>query len=694
MADITVPPTLDENQLRTLGVRMQSTFLMYKNDRRQIEEKWLQNLRQFRGIYDPGVLSMIPADRSKAYPRMTAWMVKGTVARLMQIAFPSTEKNYGVRASPLPDLSKEQLQSVLDTLVASKGGDPKAVVLTDEEIEAAILAFAKGKAEHMETKVADDLMEMDYITLARKVVRSAVTFSMGVLKGPLHTKVAARTWKRNEFTGAYTAEEVTKFKPLFEFVPVWNYYPDLTATSLQKQDGEYERHIMTREEVQMLISRPDFLGARIAEYLRTHLSGNYQAEWFESVIKGEPKSGQAAVQGKESRKFQVLSYWGGITGAELRGAGGVVSDADLSKMFHANVWTIDNLVIKAKIAPLGDKTQHYHIFVYEDDELSIVGNGLPETLRDSQLSLCEVVRAALDNASVVGPMVEVNVDMLAPGADTTISKHKTWPRESQGGASDSIPAVRNISVESHIPQLMNLAEVFLQFGDKESGLPPAAVGDTTGGGSEALRTSKNASMFLGAAALPIRDTLRNFDIFTRSVVMADVEWNKKYDPNPIRDGDHDVIARGSTSLVAKEVLAQSLNEFRASITPDEAPHLNVRKGLIARMKANDLPEDLLETQERADEIINRNAQMQEQQQQLQSELVTAQIQEILTSALENEAKAKAEGTGSEVSVLQVMLDSIAARNKAAKEQADAVIKAHQAETARTVANKPTGAGAK
>lgn len=691
MADL-IPPTLDETQLRNLGIRLQSVFTTYKTDRRQVEEKWLQNLLQFRGIYDAKVLGSIPADRSKAYPRMTAWMVKGTVARLMQIAFPSTEKNYGVRASPLPDLSKEQLQQVLDKLVAEKGGNPAQVVLTDEEIESAILAFAAGKAEHMETKVADDLMEMDYLTLARKVVRSAVTFSMGILKGPLHVKVAARTWQRNEFTGAYTAQDVVKLKPLFEFVPVWNYYPDLTATSLQRQDGEFERLIMTREEVQNLASRPDFLGAQIMMYLRNHLSGNYQAEWFESQIKGEPKSGQGVVQGKESRKFQVVSYWGGLTGAELQGAG--VSDVVATTMYHANVWMIDNVVIKAKVAPLGDKTPHYHTFVFEDDELSIVGNGLPETLRDSQISLCEVIRAALDNSSVIGPMAEVNTDMLTPGQDTTIRKHKTWLRESNGGQSDAIPAVRNVSIESHIPELMNLAQVFLQFADKESGLPPAAVGDTTGGGSEALRTSKNASMFLGAAALPIRDTLRNFDIFTKSVVSADVEWNKKYAPNPIRDGDHDVIARGSTSLVAKEILAQNLNEFRASITPDEVPHLNTRKMLIARMKANDLPEDILESVEKAEERVARMTQAQEQQQQLQSDFISAQIRDLLTRAIETEAKAKSEGVSSEVSVLQVLLDAITAGNTAAANEAKALIDAHKADSARIAANKPTGAVAK
>lgn len=661
--------------MNALGQRLFRIWPTYVTDRKEVEERWLSNLRQVRGIYDPKVASMIPADMSKAYPKMTAWMVRGTIARLMQMLFPQTEKNYGVRASPLPDLSLEQLQKVLDQLVAAKAGegDPSQVQLSDEEIEKGIHEFAKGKAERMELKLDDDLQEMEFITLARKVVRSATIYNIGILKGPLHRKVKARTWQQDVNTGKYTAIEIDKLKPLFEFLPVWNYYPDLTATDLMKQDGEFERHIMTRAEVEGLAARPDFLGERITEYLRKSTGGNYKAQWWESAMKGEPKSDQSSVQGKESRKFEVLAYWGGVTGAELRGAGLTIADADIGRTFHGNVWMIDDVVIKAKLAPLGDTIRHHHIFVYEDDDLSILGNGLCDTLRDTQMSLCETVRAALDNSSVIGPMAEINTDMLTPGQSTKIRKHKTWLRESNGGQSDAIPAVRNISIDSHLSELLPLIQLFLSFGDKESGLPPASLGDTSQGGSEALRTQRNASMFLGAAALPVRDTVRNYDTFTMSVISALVAWNAKYDPNPTRDGDHDIVARGSTSLIAKEVLAQSLENFRAGLTPDELPHVKVRGLLVARAKANDIPVDeLLEDEDVANETIARNAQAQQQAAANQEELVTAQIKEILTRALSNEAKAESLGAATQVSVLQTIVDAInqGSKNEIAAKVAD------------------------
>ncbi|MBK8772216.1 MAG: hypothetical protein IPM06_17580 [Rhizobiales bacterium] len=312
----TLPPAINDDALNRLGRRIFGLWPTHVSDRRQIEERWMKNLYQVRKIYDPEVLSMIPADRSKAYPGMTAWMVRGTIARLMQMLWPQTEKNYGVRASPLPDLSTEQLQQVLDSLVQEKaqGGDASQVELSDAEIEKGIREFAKGKAESMEKKIDDDLQEMEFVTLARKVVRSATIYNIGILTGPFHKKVKARTWRRDVNTGAYKAVEVDKYKPLFEFLPVWNHYPDMTATDLTKQDGKFDRHIMTRAEVEELAQRPDFIATRITDYLERNQSGNYKAQWWESVMKGEPKSAQAAISGKESRKYEVLSYWGHVTG--------------------------------------------------------------------------------------------------------------------------------------------------------------------------------------------------------------------------------------------------------------------------------------------------------------------------------------------------------------------------------------------
>jgi hypothetical protein len=235
-------------------------------------------------------------------------------------------------------------------------------------------------------------------------------------------------------------------------------------------------------------------------------------------------------------------------------------------------------------------------------------------------------------------------------------------------------AVANLTIDSHISELLALRQALLDFSSEESGLPPPSLGDVSQGGSEALRTQGGASMFLGAAALPIRDTVRNYDSFTMSVINSLVQWNQKFDPDPARDGDHAVIARGSTSLIAKEVLATSLDAVRQTVTPDEAPHIKSRKLLEMRLKARDVPiDDIMEDEAVAAATIKRNADLQMQTQQQQMALIEAQVHEALSKAVAQIAKAKKDDASIEADATALVLEALTKGHEGAvKEQANVI----------------------
>lgn len=652
---------LNEKSMTDLGQRLSSLWDIHKNDRKAAEEKWLQNLRQFRGIYDPEILSKIPTDRSKAYPKLTRWKIIGTVARLMQMLFPQTEKNYGLSPSALPNLSVSQLQTVLNELVAKKaaaqGVTPAEVVCKDEEIEQAIYEFAKKKAERMELKLDDDLGEMEFVTLARRVVFSAVLYNIGILKGPMHLEYKVRTWQKDPQLG-YKAIETTKLRPVFEFLPVWAYYPDMTATGIDKQDGYFERHIMLRSEVEELGTRPDFLKDQVDGWLAKNPNGNHTPEHWETALKQEKKSDRNTADDPAGRKYVVLRYYGDVTGEELAGAGVSIPEQDRKKTYKGDLWMIEKTVLKCKIAMAGGDIKQAHVFVFEDDDLSLLGNGLCDTLRDSQLSICESSRMALDEASVGGENLEVNVDLLAPGESTDIRSHRVWRREGEGAEAQT-PAVRAITRQHRLPELINLVNMFMEYANQESGLPPQSVGDVSQGGSEALRTQRNASMFLGAASLPLRDTVRNYDRFTISAMGALVKWNMKFDANDSRDGDFEVIARGSTSLIAKEILSQSLDEFALTLTPEERLHLNTRKVLEARAKARDIPvAELFRPVEEAEAAIKSMQEAQAKTAQVNDQLVAAKVRQALADAAKKVSEAKATDTKAGVEAIQLLMEAL------------------------------------
>lgn len=642
---------LNTDKMNALGTRLHNLFGQYKKDRRETELQWLRNMRQFRGIYDPEVEKNIPTDQSRAYPKITRTKVIGTVARLMEMMFPQTEKNWGIRPSPLPDLSTDDVQKVLDSLTGGAAGSE----LTNEQIEKGIEELAKEKSKRMEKVMEDNLDEIEYIALARKVVFSGVLYSAGVLKGPNIVSKKSRTWAKDA-NGRYTAREVAKFAPTYEVTPVWDWYPDLSAKTFAQMDGAFWRHIFSRSQLQELADRPDFLKDVINQWMNTHLSGNYkELEWERELRNRGDRSNLTDLSG---RKYEAWEWWGYVTGSELRACGITVADADIGKEFEATVWGIDGTVIKAKLNPFKTKVRPYHVFVFEEDDINLLGNGVPQIMRDSQMAICEAVRMLLDNASVVcGPIMEVNEDLLTPGQSLDLHAFKIFVRQGQGQEAGQ-PAVRQINVDGHLAELQGIVNMFREIADTETALPPAALGDVSRGGSEALRTQGNLSMLMGAAALPIRDTVRNFDTFTTSFITSLYNWNMEFNDRDDIKGDYSVIARGSTSLIAKEVRATTLDAFVATLTPEERMYLNTEKVLKERMAVRDLPDSLMEDPEVVKQKLAEQAQNAKAAADQAARQIDSVIRKNISNAFKDLALAVKANTSANVDTFNALMEAI------------------------------------
>lgn len=651
------PIQFDEAAVKALGTRLRTRFGEYKRDRRVIEVQWMKNLRQFLGQYDPEILERIEQDRSRAYPKMTRVKVVSMVSRLMALLFPTSEKNWGLQASKSPTFSAETVQQILDVWAQA---NPNAQI-TKKELDRVLRKAASVMAEKMEAEIDDQLMDiggsaaMDYIALVRKVVFSAVLYGPGVLKGPM--TISRRQGVYEITASGVIVSEKDVLRPYYEFVPCWDYYPDLSAKTFAQMDGQFQRHVFSRHQLRKLADRPDFLGDRVKKYLETHREGNYKRADYESELKAI--GGQNNVN-ENGRKYEAMEYWGYIYGHELRAAGVDISDANLSEEVRATIWMIDDEVIKAAVDPFPDGTQMYHQFVFEEDEVNLTGSGLPPICRDSQLGVCASTRMLIDNASVAcGPQLEVNIDLLRPDQDRKgVKPFKVWYREGDGAAA-ATPAVRNVSIDSHIPELMQMVDLFMGFADKETFVSPVTGGDMENSPSEPLRTSSGASMILGNAALPFRDVVRNFDQFTMSVIHSLVEWNRLFHTNPDIKGDLQPVARGATSLIAKEVRAMALDNLATTLREDEAIHVDTRELVTSRISVRDLPVDRLLLSE--DEVTKKQAAMDQQmqaQQALQDESMRANIRKVLADAFKATSQAKKNLDGADAAVFNAVLSAL------------------------------------
>ena len=648
---------LDESNakvLSALGQNLKRKFDGYASARRDVEGQWVKNLRQFLGKYDPELEAQFEADQSRAYPRVTRVKVMALVSRLMALLFPTDEKNWGLSAGSFPTIDTAGLREAFEQWTQE---NPQAPV-TQDNIDEVLRAYADKQAQTTELFLDDQLKQMgDYVTLIRKVIISAVIYSVGVLRGPM-TIAHTRSTPKLLDTGEWTVASETVYTPYFEFVPVWDYYPDFTAKSLKDMEGEFERHVLNRQQLKRLADRPDFITDAVNRYLADNQSGNWQASTFEEDLRTISTT-KTAKDG--SKLYNVLSYWGFVTGAELRAAGEDVADSELSEHIVANVWLIGDTVIKAKRSPFDGDYAYYNKFVFEDDDVNLLGSGLPPVMRDSQLSVCLAARMIIDNASVCcGPQFEADMTLLRSDQNlSAIRAFKVWYKEGGYGSSgNSQRAVIPIQVDSNISELVQVFDLFMRMIETETFVGQSTGGDFENVPGEAMRTTAGASMLMGATALPFRDIVRNFDAFTTSVIASLYSWNRVFNKDKVK-GDLQPVARGATSLIAKEVRAAALDNLANTLRPEEAVHINWRQMAKSRVTVRDLhASDVLVSDTEAKAREDASAKAQQDAEELQRRATEATIRDTLAGAFKDIAQGKKNLDAAQLAQFSAVLSSL------------------------------------
>lgn len=658
---------LKSDELRQLGQNLDKLFQQYVSDRRIAELKWLRNLRQYLGIYDPEIERDLSPNRSKAYPRITRVKCISVLSRIMNLMFPGNERNWELRASPSPDMSQEDVQEAVQKVLKRQQEMGLPPELNEEIVEAAVQNLANERAEKLALLLDDQLQELggdqtqDYVTLNRKVAQSGILYGLGILKGPFVRPVTHTSWGLDPSGMAPMVSVNVAYKPQFEFLPVWDFYPDMSAKTLYGMDGYFTRVVMSRAQLRKLADRPDFFGDLIRKYLSRTPTGNYKAQPFETELRAMGVKVNVNEQKPETSKYEIIVWNGPVSGHYLSMAGVDVSEDAMGDDVEAEVWMVDGHVIKADINPwrkLGADVRTIHVFLFDEDDTSPVGNGLPNVIRDSQMSISAATRMLLDNASVVcGPNLELNTDILRPDQDlASTSAYKIWYREGLG-AEANVPAVRSVNIDSHMDELLKTIELFMKFADIETFVGPATGGDMERGKlpSEPLRTATGASMLRGDAALPFKDIVRNFDIFTQSIIYSLVQFNRKFNPDKAPEGDYDVIARGATSLIAKEIRGIQLDSMAQTLTQMEMDHVDERKFVEARFAVRDLT-NLLVSPDEAKRRQQQRAQDQQQQIAQQQETAQAQVRKLLSDSYKNIAQGQKNSANANAAAVKSALD--------------------------------------
>lgn len=657
------PVAGDEQEalLQSLGNSLLDEFKRAESDRMLTEQRWLRDLRQYRGQYDPETEALIGKARSRAFVRKTRVKIKTIDSRVADLLFPTgADKNWAIEETPKPTIAPEQradivamlkqqamaqlqqqAQAALQEMV--QGGVPEdQAKLQIEQQMAPLLQQAAGEPpieliEQMAKKAAkeasvrmskvieDQLVEARYKQVALKTIHSGHLYGAGILKGPLvDRRVRTRFVKEG---GKWVSKTESYVIPFIDFVPLWRFYPDMSATELSACRFAYERHTMTRHEMSNLAERKSFAKGRkhIVEWIKANPKGHATPRYWDNELRNIGE--RDGVQGDPGGTYEVLERWGWLNGEQLSAAGVVVPEDRMHEAFFSNVWLLPNgTVIKVALQQIDGVTWPYFVYYFDKDESTIFPEGLSSIMRDDQEMLNAATRIMIDNAAITsGGQLEVSPHLLSTTEKVDeVTPWKVWLRNN---VSPGTPAIREIRFSSNIGELSQMAAMFENNADETTAIPRYMSGENATNG--AAGTSSGLSMLMGAVNIVTKDLITSYDEgITVGFIRGVYGWNMKFNPDDTIKGDYDVKATGSASLIAKEVRARQLNEF-AQMTANPLDDPWIKRGVLNKLRAeaNELV-DVVKTQDEFE--AEQNSPQNIANMQLQQQMMVAQLNDLMS----------------------------------------------------------------
>lgn len=579
-----------------IGQLLRKEFDEAAKERQPMEEKWAGNLAMYRGKLGD------KSDKEIVF-RIAKTKIEAITARLIDLLFPVTgDLNWGLEPTPAPTLRFEVQQRITADLLAA------GQEVTQDKIDAALRAEAKKCAEAMTTEIKDQLSEdagkVGFREISRRVVRSGLTYGTGVLKGPLITKKTRKRWAliADEYgKESWDLEEYqdSEIMPYNEAVSVWDCYPDPSATDISNARFLWQTHLMSRAELLELGKRKSFKGSVIRDYIKENPEGDAGKNKTTAEDKIKTAGGsQSSKNNLNKYKFRVYERWGLLSGKELMDCGvSIENDPDGIQDYASNVWIMGDKVIKAVIAPVQGISIPYYFYYYNKDETSIWGVGIPDDIGPIQDEINEAVLSLRKNTQVsAGPQISVNTQALDTSQAGTVEDMRANGIWLFDNAEDMNAAFRIWEIPNKAPQFIQLIQFYQNFIDELTA--PRFIsgdGDVKGAGA----TMGGLSMLMGALNVNLKELVKAFDDnITEPFITALYHWNMQLNRKEEAKGDFEIQARGSSALVAKEVLSDKLiKAVEVSSNPKFDGLIKDDDLLRELFKVMDISRDLVRTPE-------------------------------------------------------------------------------------------------
>jgi hypothetical protein len=572
--------------------------------RATIETRWLEDLRQYHGIYDKAVSAKITERKgSDAYINLTAVKTDAMVARLWDLLFPTDDRNWSVEPTPVPELT-EQAEAALKAQDEAKeaadasqermqeaqtAGDPEAAMQAEASMRAAeqqeasaaataaqlqaVLDAARRASDLMQKEIEDQLVTCEYAGEARDAIEDAAKIGIGILKGPVLGERRRHRWQPVAMvdlqgntlpaTGDFELVEEGEVQPAAYRVDPWHFFPDPDVRRLEDSDGVYERHLMSPKQLRQMAKQEGVDPAAVRALLKAGPDAGTSPTYLADLAS---LTGQS--DGSVKDRFHVWEYSGPVESEELALLAKAFRDDDMALAMeevdplaemHAKVFFCQGRVLRFAIHPLDSGEPIYSTFTIRQDEASVFGYGIPYIMRHPQSVLNGAYRMMMDNAALgTGPQIVVNPSVVkSQDGDNTLRPLKVWlldttAMQMTGGAAP----FQTFNIDTHQQELAAIIGLASQTIDEVTAMPQISQGEQ---GTSVTKTAQGMAMLMSSANVGFRRIVRNFDDgITVPMIRRFYHWNMQFSPKPEIKGDYEVVARGSSVLLVREMQAQNL----------------------------------------------------------------------------------------------------------------------------------------
>lgn len=398
----------------------------------------LDCLRARRGVYSAAELAVM---QQKGGANIIWMDIADTKARaasawISDVVMPAGEQAWSAEHAPIPELPDEIKIAVVEkaayearqTMVAeAEAGKPwmseadfKTLAaeigagIRDEALSA-MRENATKRAERMEKKIAQHMVEGGYRQAMAEFIDHFVTYPTAVLKGPFFQNKDCMAW----LPGWHVAVE-SQVKMAWAAVNPFDCYPAPNAADCQS--GAFiERLRLRREHLYALIGLPGYNEAAIRGALEDYRNGRNES-WLWSEMERRRWENDTIFDWLSPHGvIDALHYWGNVPGAYLMQWGMDPEGLDPVKEYAIDAILIGRYVVRAALNGHPLKKRPYHQASFSRVPGAFWGRSLFDLVKSSQ-KMCNATACSMAD----------NLGMACLTGDTVVYRHEkpgsTGPR--------------------------------------------------------------------------------------------------------------------------------------------------------------------------------------------------------------------------------------------------------------------------